>query len=88
MVNKFDARQETLELLNEQKGKVFENIWESISEQIKAADHLDRKYFSVPDHVLLPAYFGHEKSYSEKEEQLLDNELEVLRKTFLEVSVI
>lgn len=86
MLKKFNTEGETLNHLQRAKEEVFQNIWSSMSQEIEAASQLDKKYFTIPDHVLLPADFDHVKSYTEQDEQDLDKQLEQLKTKFLEVS--
>ncbi|XP_065364492.1 uncharacterized protein LOC135957635 [Calliphora vicina] len=88
MLNKFNVNEETSELLRNAKEEVFENIWKSMSDEIETANNLDRKYFTIPDHVLLPPYFDHVKQYTEQNEQELDAQLDMLKKSFLENSIM
>lgn len=86
LVKKFNAGEKTSELLLVAKEEIFENIWKTVNSENERLNNLDKKYFTIPDHVLLPQYFEHVKSYTEKDEQELDKNLEELKNTFLEVS--
>lgn len=86
MVSKFNVSPETSKVLNEAKEEVFANIWSSMSAEIEAANKLDKEYFTIPDHVLLPPYFDHIKTYTEQNELELDKQLAMLKNNFLEVS--
>ncbi|XP_023300735.2 uncharacterized protein LOC111682965 [Lucilia cuprina] len=87
MLSKFNASEETNECLRQAKEEVFKNIWLSMSDDMEAANNLDRKYFIIPDHVLLPQYFDHIK-YTEENEQELDKQLSLLKHNFLENSIM
>ncbi|TMW43375.1 hypothetical protein DOY81_011546 [Sarcophaga bullata] len=88
MLKKFNTEGETLNHLQKAKEEVFQNIWSSMYKEIEAASQLDKKYFTIPDHVLLPADFDHVKSYTEQDEQELDKQLEQLKTSFLENSIM
>ncbi|XP_075154295.1 mis12 [Haematobia irritans] len=88
ILNKIVCSEVTNQRLLEEKDKVFQNIWQSIEDHVKHAEVLDKKYFSVPEHVLLPAYFDHEKSYSESDEKKIDEQIEMHKKAFLENSIM
>lgn len=85
LVNKFNVNDKTSEFLSKAKEEVFENMWISMAEEMEAANKLDAKYFTIPDHVLLPSCFDQVKSYTEQNEEDLDKQLNVLKRTFLEV---
>ncbi|XP_005186455.3 uncharacterized protein LOC101888718 [Musca domestica] len=81
---------ETSAILAQQKDDIVRNIMEdkSISRAIATAEKMDKKYFAVPDHVLLPPYFDHAKQYEDKDEKEIDDQIESHRKKFLENSMM
>lgn len=72
----------------QQKEGVFQNIWKSIAHQVEAADYLDNRNFTVSEHVLLPHYFDHVKTFSKSDEKQIDFQLQSQRKMFLEVRLV
>lgn len=87
VLKKIECSRETSQLFAKQKDDVVQAVMNSIGDHIKTCESLDKKYFSVPDHVLLPPYFDHAKSYTNSDEKQIDEEIQIHRSTFLEVCV-
>uniref|UniRef100_A0A1I8NTX5 Uncharacterized protein n=2 Tax=Stomoxys calcitrans TaxID=35570 RepID=A0A1I8NTX5_STOCA len=88
VIKKAECSEETNQYLLKIKDEVLKKIWLSIEGHMKAAEEMDKKYFSVPDHVLLPAYFDHVKTYSQADEKNIDDEIASHKKRFLENSIM
>ncbi|XP_073834172.1 mis12 [Musca autumnalis] len=90
VLSKIDCTKETSAILTQQKDGIVKDIIsdKSINRSIQMVEKMDKKYFSVPDHVLLPPYFDHAKQYTEWDEKDIDDQIERYRKTFLENSLM
>ncbi|XP_061400053.1 uncharacterized protein LOC133335771 [Musca vetustissima] len=90
VLSKIVCSSETSEILEQHKNRIVQDIMEdaSVNRFVTMAENMDKKYFSVPDHVLLPPYFDHAKQYAESDEKEIDTQIEKYRKTFLENSLM